>query len=137
MNILQVIAERKISQAMSEGRLQIAACWKGRPLPEETGPHLPAELRMAYKILKNAGYLPPEVEVRREIQQLEDLLAGECDERTRVRQMKKLDVLLLKLDAARGHRSNIREQDDYYRRIVERVRTGGGRQAKGEGGESG
>lgn len=125
MNILQIIAERRITRAIEEGRLCVDA-WKGRPLPEEENPYMPAELRMAYKILKNAGYLPPEVEVRREIQQLEEMLAAECDERTRVAQMKKLDVLLLKLDAARGRQSNIRDQEHYYRRIVERVRTGGG-----------
>jgi len=120
MNILQIIAERKISQAIAEGGLQVEG-WKNRPLPEDQDPLMADELKMAYKILKNAGYLPPEIEVRKEIQQLEELLIATEDEQQRLRQMKKLDVLLLKLEQVRGRQGNIADQDDYYHRVVARV----------------
>jgi len=76
---------------------------------------------MAYKILKNSGYLPPEIEEKKEVQRLEDLIATTEDEHERLQQMKKLNVLLMKIDARRTKPSNIAQQDDYYRKVVERV----------------
>jgi len=82
---------------------------------------VPVELRMAYKILKNAGYLPPEIETKKEIQQIEDLLANCEDERIRVKQIKKLNFLVLKLNTMKGDAANIEGQEEYYRKIVERI----------------
>ena len=82
---------------------------------------VPEELRMAYKILKNAGYLPPEIETKKEIQQIEDLLASCEDECTRVKQIKKLNYLLMKLCAMKGDTVNIESQEEYYRQVVERI----------------
>jgi hypothetical protein len=35
--------------------------------------------------------------------------------------MKKLNVLLMKVEAKRSFASNIASQDDYYRRVVEKI----------------
>ncbi len=120
MNLLARIAERKIRNAMEQG-WQPPAGWRNRPLLDETQPFMPDDLKMAYKILKNAGYLPPEIQVRREIQQVEELLAAATDEKTRLRQMKKLDILLRKLEQVRGRPANLATQDAYYRKVVEKV----------------
>jgi hypothetical protein len=117
---IQLIAERKIRAALQEGRLQIES-WRNRPLPMSNDTLVPAELRMAHKILKNAGYLPPEIETRKEIKQLEDLLATCKDEYTRVKQIKKLNYLILKLNTMKGDSGNIEGQEEYYRKIVERI----------------
>jgi len=117
---IQLIAERKIREAIHEGRLQIEG-WRNRPLPMNNDSLVPAELRMAYKILKNAGYLPPEIETRKEINQLEDLLVKCEDEYTRVKQIKKLNYLILKLNTMKGDTVNIEGQEEYYRKIVERI----------------
>ena len=82
---------------------------------------MPAELKMAYKILKNSGFLPPEVEERKEIKQLEDLITTTTDEHERLRQMKKLEILLMKVDAKRSFSTSIPSQHDYYRNVVERI----------------
>jgi hypothetical protein len=82
---------------------------------------VPAELRVAHKILKNAGYLPPEIETRKEIEQIEDLLATCEDEYTKVKQIKKLNYLILKLNTMKGETVNIEGQEEYYRKIVERI----------------
>jgi hypothetical protein len=76
---------------------------------------------MAYKILKNSGYLPPEIEERKEVKKLEDLITRTEDEHERLKQMKKLNVLLMKVDARRPFSSNLTNQDDYYRKIVEKI----------------
>lgn len=120
MDSLSFIAEQKIAQAMQERDLN-SPKWKGRPLPLEDDRFVPEDLKMAYKILKNSGFLPPEIEERKEIKRLEDLIATSEDEHERLRQMKKLNVLLMKIDAQRPSPVNLASQDDYYRKVVERI----------------
>ena len=95
--------------------------WRNKPLPTTYDSMVPEELRMAHKILKNAGYLPPEIETKKEIQQIEDLLATCEDEYIRVRQIKKLNFLVMKLNAMKGDSVNIETQEEYYRQVVERI----------------
>ena len=114
------IAEQRIAQAMQERDLN-SPKWKNKPLPQDDDGFVPAELKMAYKILKNSGFLPPEIEDRKEIQRLEDMIASTEDEHERLRQMKKLNVLLMKVDANRSFSSSITSQSDYYRNVVERI----------------
>jgi hypothetical protein len=68
-----------------------------------------------------SGYLPPEIEDRKEVKKLEDLIACTEDEHERLKQMKKLNVLLMKMDAKRESPVNINSQQDYYRKVVERI----------------
>jgi hypothetical protein len=119
LNALSIIAERKISQAIHEGMFDVSH-WKGRPLPEEDDSFVPADMRMAYKVLKNAGYLPPEVETRKEIAHLEELIATTEDEHLRLKQMKKLNVLIMKLNIGRKE-SSLHGGNSYYQRVVEKI----------------
>lgn len=120
MDSLARIAEQKILEAINNKSLSFEK-WKNKPLPLEDDRNIPDDLKMAYKILKNSGYLPPELEERKEVQRLEELIAATEDEHERLRQMKKLNVLLMKIDAHRTTPVNIAQQDEYYRKIVERV----------------
>lgn len=120
LEAIRLIAERKISEALQKGQLDNES-WRNRPLPMTNDNMVPGELRMAYKILKNAGYLPPEIETKKEIQQIEDLLANCEDERIRVKQIKKLNFLVLKLNTMKGDAASIEGQEEYYRKIVERI----------------
>ena len=120
MDSLAFIAEQRIAEAMREKDLN-SPKWKNKPLPLEDDRFVPEDLKMAYKILKNSGYLPPEIEERKEVKKLEDLIACTEDEHERLRQMKKLNVLLMKIDAKRPSASNITSQHDYYRKVVERI----------------
>jgi hypothetical protein len=120
LEAIRLIAERRISEAIEKGLLDIQD-WHNRPLPMNSDHLVPEELRMAHKILKNAGYLPPEIETKKEIQQIEDLLMTCEEEHTRVRQMKKLNYLVQKLNIMKGNSVNIESQEEYYRRIVERI----------------
>jgi hypothetical protein len=79
MDVFALIAERKILEAMQNGAFDNLP-GKGRPIPrDEEASGVPEDLRMGYKILKNAGYLPQELELRREMLALEDLLRA-CPE---------------------------------------------------------
>jgi DnaJ homologue, subfamily C, member 28, conserved domain len=120
MDSIAFIAEQKILKAMEERDLN-SPKWKNKPLPLEDDHLVPEDLKIAYKILKNSGYLPPEVEERKEIKRIEDLIASTEDEHERLKQMKKLNVLLMKVEEKRSFQSNIATQDDYYRKVVEKI----------------
>lgn len=120
MSPLSRIAERKINQAINEGKLDCSR-FKDKPLVLEDDSFVPEDLKMAYKILKNGGYIPPEVQTRKDIQNLEQLIAKTEDEHLRLKQMKKLSVLMMKLDSQRSGPSNLMEQGTYYDRVVEKT----------------
>lgn len=114
------IAEQRISRAIDDGTLDFSR-WKDKPLPKDEDSSVPPELRMAYKVLKNAGYLPPELEDKKEVKRLEELINRTDDEHVKVKQMRKLSVLLAKIEARRGRPVNIELQEDYHSRVVDRV----------------
>ena len=66
MSIFASIAERRITEAIQNGLLDDLSL-KGKPIPREDLSAVPEELRMGYKVLKNAGYLPEELQLRQEI----------------------------------------------------------------------
>ena len=76
------IAEARIAEAMERGDFDDLP-GAGRPLELEDLSHVPSELRPAYKVLRNADVLPPEVELRREIYSLGRLLDSTADEEDR------------------------------------------------------
>ena len=96
MVIPKEIVEARISEAMERGEFDDLP-GAGRPLQSVDQTMVPESLRMAFKILKNAGVLPPEVETRQEISRLEDMLPNMKDEAELLRAMKRLNALRLKL----------------------------------------
>lgn len=70
--MLDLIAERKIAEAISRGELEDLP-GQGRPLDLDDDALVPEDLRLAYRILKNAGFVPPEVQALNEIAELERL----------------------------------------------------------------
>ena len=119
MICFQKIAERRIQEAIKDGALDDLP-GAGKPLVLEDDSHLPEDLRMAYKVLKNAGCMPPEVSLRKEIARTEDLLAGMEDTRAKCRQIKKLNFLVMKLNMMRRTPVSLEKDQRYERNLVER-----------------
>jgi hypothetical protein len=119
MICFQKIAERRILEAIREGAFDNLP-GAGQPLKLEDDSHVPEDLRMAYKILKNAGYVPQEVALRREIAKTEDLLAGMEDTKAKYSQIKKLNFLIMKLNTLRGTSANLEIAQRYEKKLVER-----------------
>ena len=94
------IAENRILEAIEKGLFDDLE-GKGQPLKLEDDSHVPPELRMAYKIMKNADCLPPELELRQEVIRLQDLVASLPDEAEKLKQMRRLNFLIMKLDMIR------------------------------------
>jgi hypothetical protein len=63
-----------VSQALATGELQRSRAW-GQPLPDDGYFDAPPELRVAFKVLQNAGHVPAEVEMLQEVQRWRDQLA--------------------------------------------------------------
>jgi hypothetical protein len=120
MICFQRIAERRILEAIREGAFDNLP-GAGEPLELEDDSNVPEDLRVAYKILKNAGYVPKEVALRKEIAQAEDLLERTEDTKAKYRQLKKLNFLITRLNILRKT-SISREMDQRYeRKLVERL----------------
>lgn len=73
MLLIDMLAEEQISAAIRRGDFDNLP-GKGKPLILEDDSAIPDALRVGYRILKNAGCLPPEQELRKEIRQVEALL---------------------------------------------------------------
>lgn len=121
MDILATIAERKIAEAMARGELDNLA-GAGKPLAmDEDLSGVPAELRMAFKILKNAGFVPPEVELRKEIVSLREMLGQLDDDEKRRSVRRQLDYMLLKLNMMRKRPLDLEEFPEYREKILDRL----------------
>ena len=66
LEIIGKIAERKIQEGIEEGKFDNLP-GMGKPLEMEEAGSLPLDVRMANKVLKNAGVLPEWIQVRHEI----------------------------------------------------------------------
>jgi hypothetical protein len=119
-NIFDKIAEERIREAIEQGEFDDLP-GKGKPLDLEDDSHLPADLRMAYKILKNADCLPPELELRKQIRTTEALLSGIQDTQEKYKQMKKLNYLIMKLNMTRRVSVNLEENQHYFEKVVDKI----------------
>ena len=120
MEFLYRIAENRILEAI-EGGLFDNLQGKGKPLVLEDDSHVPPELRMAYKIMKMADCLPPELELRQEVIRLQDLVASLPDEAEKLRQMRRLNFLVMKMGMARPVSPLLQEHDLYAPKVLERL----------------
>jgi hypothetical protein len=120
MDIFERIAENRILEAMEAGLFDNLEGW-GKPLQLEDDSHIPPELRMAYKILKNADCLPPELELRKEVVRLQDLVAAMPDTAEKLQQMRRLNFFVMKLNIMRPVSAALLEHDLYTPKILERL----------------
>jgi hypothetical protein len=106
MHLFESLAERKIEEAVSRGDLDNLP-GAGRPLDLDEDPLIPEELRLAYRILKNAGFVPAEVAQINEIGELERLVSSDPADHKAAR---KLALLKARIEGA------------YYDRVLRRLR---------------
>ncbi|MCK7578713.1 MAG: DUF1992 domain-containing protein [Chromatiales bacterium] len=119
MNLLDQIAETRIREAIDRGELRNLP-GEGKPLQLDDDSAIPEELRAAYRILKNAGFLPPELQLRKEVRQAEQLLQ-QLPESERSRARARLELLQLRLAASRRQPINLLLEDRYRQRLLERL----------------
>lgn len=115
MWLIDQLAEQHIKAAQENGELSDLP-GEGAPLNLEDDSQVPPELRAGYRLLKNAGFLPPELELRREALQVSDLLQHlDPDDPEALIQTQRLRQLKIRLSQA-GMRTDFLE-GEYGRAI--------------------
>ena len=119
MRILAELAERAIQEAQRSGGFD-GLEGQGKPLPDQSDPFMPECLRMAYKVLKNGGYVPEEIQTQREIRSLIECLERETDEAQKMRQIQKVQLVIAKAKIRSGGLL-LEENEEYFRKVVARM----------------
>ena len=121
MWLLDRLAEERIEEARRRGEFDDLP-GQGRPLQlEEDNPFVPEELRTALRLLKNAGFIPPEVALRREIGSVEALLREATTREQREAASARLRLLLQRLGAERS--ASLQVQGLYFEALAARLDT--------------
>lgn len=115
------IVEERIRKAQEQGQFD-GLPGAGRPLELKQDQHIPEDLRLSYKILKNADYLPPEIELKKEICRTEQLLAQMPETAQRYTTMKKLNYLIMKFNASRQGSALFDVPQHYMSELTDRLR---------------
>lgn len=97
MHWLDRIADEKIQAAIERGELDNLP-GAGKPLRIVKNPFVPEDLQVAYKMLKDAGFVPPELELKREIVTLKALLQTVTEEENRTSLARRINELVLRLN---------------------------------------
>jgi hypothetical protein len=117
------IIEERILRAQQDGSFDDLV-GTGKPLDFSDDRFIPEDLRLTYKILKNADCTPPEIELKKEIVQTESLLAGMEDTAESYRLLKKLNFLIMKFNMLRGGSFSLEMPQQYRNKLTEHF--GGG-----------
>ena len=120
MDLLDRLAEENIRKGVEAGEFDDLP-GAGQPLNLDDDSMVPPELRAGYRMLKNAGYLPPELELKREVQSVEALLAAsEPDSEAYSRAQRRLRWLQMQLAAGRGG-SALLDDGEFRARLLRKL----------------
>ena len=100
MEFLQRIVEERIQKAQEEGVFDNLP-GRGKPLKLDDEEWVPEDLRLTFKVLKNSNCLPIEVEMRKEIFNLRQLVTAAIDPVTRTALRRELNLLVLNFNLRR------------------------------------
>lgn len=116
MQVFEALAEQRIRDAQERGELDDLP-GSGAPLELDDDALVPEELRVAYRLLKNAGHVPPEVTALRDLRELERALAQTDAKDDRSRLLSRISAVLLRSPFG-GRRNDLRVTDAYYEKIA-------------------
>jgi hypothetical protein len=122
VDFFQILSEERIKKAYQDGEFDGLPGF-GKPIQIEDLSAIPEELRMAYKIMKNAGYTEEEGSLRKEMMGIEDLLK-KCDENEKVNLQRKLNEKLLRFNqlmAKRGIKTNSSLFKNYELKVQSKI----------------
>ena len=120
MLLVDSLAEEQIQAAIRRGEFDDLP-GSGKPLELDDDVGVPDELRVAYRILRNAGCLPPELTLRNKIHQLESLL-DQAELATEQRSARRRLCLLKARLAMQGQEGNLLIHEQAYReKLVDRL----------------
>lgn len=113
------IVEERIRSALKKGAFDDLPN-SGKPLLLADDRFVSEELRLSFKILKNADCLPPEIELKKQIAHIESLLDGMGDTKEAYHLMKKMNFLVMKLNSSANGRIAFEFPQRYREQLVRR-----------------
>lgn len=119
MRYIDKLAEPRIQEAIRRGEFD-SLPGTGKPLALDDDTFVPPELRIAHRVLKNAGYLPRDLHLRSEISDLEAFAVTVDDSLSRGRAYQRLNYLRAQLQATRSNPADLRVEQAYYRQLLDR-----------------
>ena len=137
LKALDDLVESRIRDAQERGEFDDLP-GAGRPLPDEDLSGVPEELRVAWRVLRNAGCVPPEVDALRDLDAaIARIAAGEggADRPVAHRRLLALTLALEARGLGRAATALLEHRDALLRRLGERGGGGGG--GGGDRGERG
>ena len=120
MFAFQKIIEKRIQDAQNNGDFDNLP-GKGKPIDLEDDSNIPEDLRLTYKILRNADCLPPEIALRKEIRTMEDMLDHIPDEKEKFRHIKKINYKIMQLNMMGRGSSLLGDSQVYYRKVLDKT----------------
>jgi Domain of unknown function (DUF1992) len=111
------VVEEKIRAAQEAGAFDNLP-GKGKPLELEDWSDVPEDLRISYHVLKNAGVLPPEAQLRKEIHTLQDLLKHVEGDEQRKALAKSIEWKMIHLDLLQRRSLGTEGARYYGKRLV-------------------
>lgn len=124
MDMFHIVSEDRIKKAYNDGEFDNLPGY-GKPLKLEDLSGIPEELRMAYKIMKNAGFSEEENHLRKEMMTIEDLIK-KCDDSGEKEDLqKRLNEKLLRFNqlmSKRGAKTNSSIFKNYEQKVEKRFK---------------
>jgi hypothetical protein len=118
------LIEERIRRAQAEGDFDDLP-GQGQPLRLDDDLLVPEELRLVCRVLKNSGYVPPEVDELRQLHQLEAVIASDAlEEGDRLTARRRIAFLLIKLEQSGMARVAQAAWDRYAEKIAARMAGG-------------
>ncbi len=120
MWLIDQLAESRITEAIKRVDFNNLT-GAGRRVELDDDRWVPESLRAGYRVIKNAGLLPPELSLRRDIAALQLRVMELVDGPERARAEKRLRWLSLRLAAARGSDLDLRTEQAYQQQLWHRL----------------
>lgn len=103
MDWIRMMAEEKIKEAVRRGEFDNLP-GAGKPLPPDDLDGVPEDLRVSYRMMKNAGMVPEEIQLRKEMLTLGDLLAACRNDSDREKWQRELSMKRLRYQTLMSER---------------------------------
>jgi hypothetical protein len=124
MDLFHIVSEDRIKKAYKDGEFENLP-GLGKPMQLEDLSGIPEDLRMAYKVLKNAGYTQDESQLRQEMMTIESLIK-KCDDSSEKEDLqKKLNEKLLRFNqvlSKRGVKTNSSMFKNYQQKVQNKLK---------------
>ena len=124
LDLFHIVSEDRIKKAYKDGEFEnLPGLGKPRQLEDLSG--IPEDLRMVYKVLKNAGYTQDESELKHEMMTIEGLISKCDDRKEKVDLQKKLNEKLLRFNqlmSKRGVKTNSSLFKNYQQKVENKLK---------------